>query len=98
MAVVAKSAVLCLAVWVLVAWYGSLVLLDSGASSKSRTQQRKRGDASAASSGAGEATPPTPTTSAETVTWIQKCPDPEIDPYRILCVHREVTQAEIKKA
>jgi len=96
-AVVIKSAALCVAVWVLVAKYGSALLSNSSKQQQQQQQQqqqRQRPGTSAAAS--SEAPPPTPTTSAQTIAWIQKCPDN--DPYRMLCVHREATQIEIRKA
>jgi hypothetical protein len=92
-AVVIKSAALCVAVWVLVAKYGSALLSNSSKQQQQQQQRQRPGTSAAASS---EAPPPTPTTSAQTIAWIQKCPDN--DPYRMLCVHREATQIEIRKA
>eukprot|EP00035_Acanthoeca_spectabilis_P021457 m.438339 g.438339 ORF g.438339 m.438339 type:complete len:368 (-) comp18226_c0_seq1:3640-4743(-) len=40
--------------------------------------------------------PPLPTTSGEAVSWINSCS--ESDPYRMLCVTKSASQAEIKKA
>eukprot|EP00037_Helgoeca_nana_P029166 m.346923 g.346923 ORF g.346923 m.346923 type:complete len:363 (-) comp27918_c0_seq2:3756-4844(-) len=89
MVALAASSAVCVGLWKLVAF-----LVNRGGSSASghhsSTSSRSTGTAER------EQHIPLPTTSAEAIDWIRKCP--ESDPYRMLCLHKSATQTDIKKA